>query len=147
MDTDEPIGLLVAAVRRRIKQAVGNRVRRYHLTSQQFWMVVAIAEHPGFSLGELAARVRMDVPTASRVVATLSQRKLVQIRGDVADRRRACLHLRPAGAALASELHGLAAAVRAAVVHGLSPAEQSTVRAGLRKIIDNMDRFQNGDAT
>ena len=50
MNGDEPIGLLIGAVRRRIRQAVGSHVRRYHLTTQQFWVLVAIYEHPGFSL-------------------------------------------------------------------------------------------------
>ncbi len=139
---DEHIGLLIGAVRQRIKQAVGSCVRSYELTSQQFWMLVAIYEHPGYSLGELAAHVRMDKPTASRVVFTLMNRKLVAVRGDAADRRRACLHLKPAGAAIAKDLHGLAATVRAAVVEGLSAAEQAALRASLRKIIANMDRFQ-----
>lgn len=139
---DEHIGLLIAAVRRRIKQTVGSRVRDYDLTSQQFWMLVAIHEHSGYSLGQLATHVRMDKPTASRVVFALMNRKLVTVRGDAADRRRACLYLRPAGAAVAKELHGLAVAIRAAIVEGLSGAEQVALRASLRKIIANMDRFQ-----
>ncbi len=142
--SDEHIGLLIGAVRRRIKQAVGSRVRGYDLTGQQFWMLVAIYEHPGYSLGQLAAHVRMDKPTASRVVFALMNRKLVTVRGDAADRRRACLYLKPAGATIAKELHGLAAAVRVAVVEGLSVAEQTALRTSLRKIIANMDRFQNG---
>lgn len=146
-DGDEHIGLLIAAVRRRIKQAVGSRVRRYELTTQQFWILVAIYEHPGLSLGELAAHIRMDTPTASRVVFTLIQRKLVEARGDATDRRRARLHLRPAGAALAGEVHELARNVRAAVVQGLSAAEQAVLRQALRKVIANMDRLQSTAAT
>lgn len=145
-EAEEPIGLLIGAVRRRIKQAIGSRVQPYRLTSQQFWVLVAIHEHPGYSLGELAAHIRMDVPTASRVVATLMKRKLVQTRDDANDRRRACLHLRPSGAALGSELLDLAAGVRAAAVQGLSRAEQTALRISLRKIIDNMERFQRAGA-
>lgn len=146
-DADEHIGLLIAAVRRRIKQAVGSRVRRYDLTTQQFWILVAIYEHPGLSLGELAAHIRMDTPTASRVVFTLIQRKLVEARGDAMDRRRARLHLRPPGAALAADLHELARNVRAAVVQGFSAAEQVALRQALRKVIANMDRLQGAAAT
>ncbi|MFI5398404.1 MAG: MarR family winged helix-turn-helix transcriptional regulator [Candidatus Binatia bacterium] len=144
---DEHIGLLIGAVRRRIKQALGSHARRYDLTTQQFWSLVAIYEHPGFSLGELAAHLRMDSPTASRVVFTLMNRKLVGVRGDAADRRRARLHLRAPGAALAKDLHELATAVRAAVVQGLSSTEQAALRASLRKIIANMDRFQDSNTT
>lgn len=146
LSADEPIGLLIAAARRRIRQAVGSRVRGYDLTTQQFWVLVAIYEHPGFSLGELAAHIRMDTPTASRVVFALINRKLVEVRDDAEDRRRARLHLKPAGAALAKALQALATATRAAIVQGLSATEQAALRAALRKIIANMDRLQDGDA-
>jgi MarR family transcriptional regulator for hemolysin len=141
---EEPIGLLIGAVRRRIKQAVGSRVRRYHLTTQQFWVLVAIDEHPGCSLRELAAQLRMDEPTASRLVATLMRRKLAQIKGDAADRRRAHIYLRASGTALGQELRTLATAVRAAVIKGLSHSEQAALRRALRKVIANMDSLQNG---
>ena len=146
LDGDEPIGLLIGAVRRRIRQAVGSHVRRYHLTTQQFWVLVAIYEHPGFSLRQLARHLRMDEPTASRIVATLMKRKLVQVKGDATDRRRACMHLRAPGAALAMDLRALAGSVRAAVVQGLSAAEQAALRCSLRKIIANMDRLQGATA-
>jgi len=146
MDGEEHIGLLIGAVRRRIKQAVGSRVRRYHLTTQQFWVLVAIFEHPGFSLGQLAAHLRMDEPTASRVVSALMKRKLVRVKGDTADRRRARVHLAPAGAVRGKELQELATTVRATVVKGLSPAQLAALRSSLRTIVTNMDHLQNGDA-
>ena len=147
MESEEPVGLLIGAVRRRIKQVLGSHARRYHLTTQQFWVLVAIYEHPGFSLGELATHLRMDKPTASRLVFTLMQRKLVQVRGDATDRRRARLHLEASGAAVGQELRELATAVRAAVVRGFTTAELSAQRDSQRKIIANMDRFQDDYTT
>ncbi len=147
MHGEEPIGLLVGAVRRRIRQAVGSHVRRYQLTTQQFWVLVAIYEHPGFSLKQLAAHLRMDEPTASRVVAALMKRKLVHVKGDAADRRRACIHLRAPGAELGKDLGALATTIRAAVVQGLSTSEQAALRGSLRKIIANMDRLQDRKMT
>ena len=144
---DEPIGLLIGAVRRRIKQAAGSCARHHDLTTQQFWVLVAISEHPGFSLGELAGHLRMDEPTTSRVVFALTKRKLVQVKGDAADRRRARLHLAAPGVTLAAELGGLAAELRAAVVRGFSSSQQAALRASLRRIIANMDRFQNDGTT
>jgi DNA-binding MarR family transcriptional regulator len=143
MDPDEPVGLLIGAVRRRIRQALGSHARRYHLTAQQFWVLVTIYEHPGFSLGELAAHLRMDKPTASRLVFTLAKRKMVQVRDDTADRRLARLHLEAAGTAVGRELVELATAVRSAIVRGFTTAELAALRDALRKIIANMDRFQH----
>src|SRR6266849_622243 len=142
MPGDEPIGLLIAAVRRRITQALGSCVRRYHLTPRQFWILVALYEHPGLSLGELAAHLRMDDPTASRVIFALMNRKLVQVRDDAEDRRRSRLYLGTPGAALGKELHELATAVREAIVQGLSLSERKTLQASLRKIIVSRARSQ-----
>src|SRR5262249_34513675 len=97
---EEHIGLLIAAARRRIKQAVGELVRRYRLPAQQFWVLVAVRESGGLSLRELAKRLRMDEPTASRVVSALTERKLMRADAHPADRRRWCLHLGSAGAPL-----------------------------------------------
>jgi DNA-binding MarR family transcriptional regulator len=145
MSDNEPIGLLIGAVRRRIKQAVTSRARLYRLTPQQFWVMVALHERPGLALGQLAARLRMDEPTASRVVGALMNRQLVQVRGDQADRRRACLFLGAQGEPLAKELQELAAAVRNAVVDGLSERDQTALRTFLRRIIANMERFRDAD--
>jgi DNA-binding MarR family transcriptional regulator len=48
------------------------------------------------------------------VVFALMNRKLVEVRDDAEDRRRARLHLKPAAAALAKALHALATAMCAA---------------------------------
>lgn len=140
---NEHIGLLIGAARRRIKQAVGERVRRYSLTAPQFWVLVAIRETKGTSLRELAARLRMDEPTASRVVTALIQRKLVRGEEHPTDRRRSCLHLAPAGIAVADELHAAASEIRNAVAQGLTADEKAALRAGLRKVIANMERLRS----
>jgi len=85
---EEPIGLLIAAARRRIKQVVGIQARRYHLTAQQFWVLVAVYEHPNVPLHTLAARLHIDDPTASRIVFSLVRRQPLQSKIDPCDRRR-----------------------------------------------------------
>jgi DNA-binding MarR family transcriptional regulator len=146
-EREEHIGLLVAAARRRIKQTVGVRVRRYQLTPQQFWVLVAIHESTGLSLRQLAERLRMDEPTASRVVSTLIRRKLARVESHPLDRRRSCLHLGIAGAAMANELGTIAGEVRSALVDGLSVAERSALRSSLRKVIANMERLVLDEGT
>jgi len=46
----EPIGLLIAAARRRMKRALQDRVAPHGLTPQQFWVLVNIDEAEGPSL-------------------------------------------------------------------------------------------------
>lgn len=140
----EAVGLLIGAARRRMKRAVEERVRPYGLTPQQFWALINIDEADGPSLGEIAARLRMDAPTASRAVTQLLRRKLVKAEGDRGDRRRLRLWLAPAGRAKIGELHALAAQLRGGAVHGLSRQEEETVCVLLRKIIANLDAMLDG---
>jgi len=136
----EPIGLLVGIVRARIKRAVGTRVAPFRLSPQQFWVLVTVSEQPGLSLRELTERHHVDPPTASRIIGTLAERKLVRAEGDPEDRRRSRLILTPSGRALARKVIPVAREIRAAVVDGLTSAEQRALRHGLRKIMLNMDR-------
>jgi len=137
----EPLGLLIAVARSRIKQTVGELARPFRLSPQQFWLLVGIAESEGSSLGQLAARYHLDQPTASRVVTALVRRGLVAAGGDPEDRRRFRLALTPAGRQLAERLAPLAAEVRAATVAGLSAAERELLSASLRRIVANLRRL------
>ncbi len=135
---DEPIGILIAAARSAINQAARARLEGSQLTPQQFWVLMALFEHPGTSLREVCEQRRMDPPTGSRVVAALARRKLVHVGGDAADRMRCCLELTPLGRTLARSLRGVLRDLRQRVVHGLSPAEQRTFRTLLRRVVANV---------
>ena len=122
-----------------MKRVVDDRVRPHGLTAQQFWLLVNIDEADGPSLGEMAQRIRMDAPSASRAVAQLLRLKLVKTQGDRGDRRRLRLWLTPAGKGRIGALHKLAAELRGATVHGLTRNEEETLRVLLRKIVANFD--------
>lgn len=142
MSRQEPIGLLVAVVRRRIRQVTTALVREHRLSPQQFWTVVAIARGGEMSLRELAARRQMDEPTACRVVDTLVRRRLVRSSPDREDRRRSRLALTPSGRTMADELLPIAETIGAAVERGLNSGERTAVVAGLKKVIANLDLFE-----
>jgi len=137
----EPVGLLIAAARARMKRAVTDRVRPHGLTPQQFWALIHIDEADGPSLGEVASRLRMDAPSASRAVTQLLKRKLVVAEGDAGDRRSLRLQLTKAGKARIGALRDLASELRGAAVHGLTRDEEQELRTLLRKIIVNLDQL------
>jgi MarR family transcriptional regulator, transcriptional regulator for hemolysin len=140
---EEPVGLLIAAARSRLKQAVLPRAAAHRLTAQQFWFLVALEELPGISQAELAERVRSDAPTTSRVVAGLARRRLVRKEPDPSDRRQSRLSLTLAGRKLAGELSRIARAIRAAVTEGMTEADQEALRGGLRRVIANLERLSS----
>ena len=135
---DEAIGILIGAVRRRIKQTTGRQLRGTGLSPQQFWTLMAIHDEAGCSLRSLCERRWIDAPTASRVVATLAAKRLVRVGGDSADRRRCRLELTSSGHALAERLLPLLDAQRATLVRGLSASEHQSLRALLHRLIDNL---------
>ncbi len=144
---EEPIGLLVAAVRSGLRQLLLARIAPLGLSVQQFWLLVGIAEHPCHSQAELAARLRVDEATASRVVRTLAGRRWVRASRDEADRRRVRLELTAAGEKLAGSLLPVAGEIRGAVDSALTSAERAATRAALVKILSAVhDRAPRPDA-
>ena len=134
----EPITRVIGATRRRIHQAVGRRVHAHGLNPERFWVLVNLLEAPGSSLRELARRLRMDEPSASRIMASLARRRLVRAQPDAEDRRRRRLELTREGRALAGALAPVAAEVREAAESGLTDEEKATLCRLLRRIGDNM---------
>jgi len=139
----EYVGLLIGAARRRIKQSVTARAEPQGLSSLQFWVLVLLHNSPGLSLGELAEKQRLEVPNASRVVGSLVKRRMVRLKRDPADRRRAQLELTPNGLALARKLQKAADDVRGAVVAGMSAEEVETFRSLLRRVLDNLEQLDS----
>jgi len=140
-------GHLIAVARRRIKQAVLARAAGHGLSTQQFWTLVALREDVGRSQGELAARLRVDAPTASRVLAALIRRRLVRAEVDPGDRRRTRVFLTRAGELLARTLTRRADEIRAALIDGMTPAEVEGLRRGLRRVIENLERLDANGRT
>jgi DNA-binding MarR family transcriptional regulator len=140
----EPVGRLIGVARRRIKQVVGRRLRDHRLSPQQFWVLVNLGESPDISLSELAERLHMDDPTASRIVGALTVRRLARVQPHPTDRRRRCLGLTPAGVALARRVAPIALEVRRAVEAGLTPSERDNLRSLLRRVIENVERLDRG---
>ena len=135
-------GILIAAARRRIKQAVIARVGARGLTPQQFWILIAIHETPGVSQIAIAERIFADAPTVSRTIAPLVERGLARAAADPSDRRRLQLTLTPAGAKLARSLFPVAREIREAVVAGMSAEEVQALNAALDRVLANLDRLE-----
>ncbi|MBX5481595.1 MAG: winged helix-turn-helix transcriptional regulator [Myxococcaceae bacterium] len=108
------------------------------MSSQQFWLLIAVHAHPGLSAREIAALQRMDEPTASRVLAALARMDLVRATVDPDDRRRSRLALTAKGRRLATKLAPFAAQVRAAADAALTPPERVELRRLLHKVLDGV---------
>ena len=138
---------MIAVARRRFKQTVGRRVAEHGLSSQQFWVLVHLHDEDGPSLRDVCDTLRIDPPTASRIVTALARRGLVRPAPDPGDRRRSRLKLTARGRALARGLQPLATELRAAVERDLTPRETDELRRLLQKVIAGLDQYDSEGAT
>jgi DNA-binding MarR family transcriptional regulator len=93
--------------------------RRTGLSSPQVWALTILAERPGLSLGELAARMFAHPSTVSGIIDRLEQRRAVRRTVDPEDRRGLRLLLTSSGRRLVRR----------------SP---SPVQAGLRRSLESL---------
>ena len=137
-----PLGQLIAATRRRIKQALWAQLSEDELTPQQYWILMVLMEHGPHSLHELAGKVCIDDPTACRIVKALSARGLTASSPDPDPGRRILIPMAPSTEALQKRLKGMAAKVRGGLESGFSAEEKTVLRSGLMKVIANMDALE-----
>jgi DNA-binding MarR family transcriptional regulator len=141
-EVPEDLIVLIAIARRRIKQTVSNRLVRFELGPQQFWVLLNLRKEEGLSLHELARRTWTDDPTACRMVGKLIERGLIRSDEDPADRRRFRLNLTAKGRKLATELESFASEVRSTVSRGLSSDEKKQLSNLLRRVMANTDSLE-----
>lgn len=141
MSKQAQVGLLLAGLRRRQRQAVEARVGNLGLSSQQFWILEAIAQRGECCLGELLSTLPMDQPTASRVLSALQDRRLVQMESDLQDRRRRRVRLTAQGKRLAVHCSAIAKQIRKALLVGFAQAEIAALSDCLARMVANLDRL------
>lgn len=135
----EYVGVLIAAARRSLRQAVQRCIEPLHVNPPEFWTLLTLDEMSGASLGDLARKQRIDAPAASRTVAALVRRGFVRFQLDRTDRRRSRLSLTRSGEELVRKLRPIADELRARALSGMNPAEEDALRTLLRRVIRNLD--------
>lgn len=145
MDTP-PIGVAIIEARRGVWAAFCAQAREFRLSGQQCWALLALRGSPGATPGELAEELFLDPPSASRLVALLVRRGLVESEPDREDRRKSRLRLTPDGESLGDRLDVAVGRFRSGLEAGLTPEEVAAVRAGLRRILENARSLETGRA-
>lgn len=136
------LGHLIGAARRRIKQALWAQLQPLELTPQQFWVLLVVDEAMSLSLHELAQQVWMDDPTASRIVKALETRGFLCTSPDPNHGRRRLIRIGPGGTRLMPSLRALGKAFRGQIEQGVSPQAEARLRAGLERVITNMNELE-----
>jgi DNA-binding MarR family transcriptional regulator len=138
LDLAVRLRLAITRTSRRLRQTSGPGLSP-SLTSA----LASIDSHGPLTPSELAARERVQRPTATRLVARLEELGVVQRAADPQDRRSSLLSVTPEGHALMEELRGRKTAYLAQRLEGLPDDERATLdraAAILERILEEDDR-------
>jgi DNA-binding MarR family transcriptional regulator len=124
--------LTIVRTARRLRQEAGTE-----LSPSLTAALSTIERHGPLSPGEVAARERIQRPTATRVLARLEEQGLIDRMPDVRDRRSSLLTASKAGRDLLAELRTRKTAFLASRIERLEPDEQAT----LERAADILERM------
>lgn len=116
----------------RVLRAQMRRHRAADLSVPEFRTLGFLNGHAGASLTDVADHIGLTLPSMSKLVDGLVERKLVTRKFVPADRRRMTLELTARGCAILQAAHAPTEAYLAEVLSALSPTERATVVQAMR---------------
>jgi DNA-binding MarR family transcriptional regulator len=119
------------------------RLARLRLDTRQAAMLLHVAAVEGKPQQVLVRALRIPASRVVALVDDLEQRRLLQRRGDPADRRVRKLHLTPQGKRVVRQLAELAAAHEAQLCGGLESGERAQLLLLLRKAASGLQLSPN----
>ena len=133
---NETAGELMDVVPRvmRVLRAQMRSHRAADLSVPEFRTLAFLNGHAGASLSDVADHIGLTLPSMSKLLDGLVERKLVTRESDAGDRRRVTLMLTGRGRAILQAAHGPTQAYLAEVLSALSPAERATVVQAMRAL-------------
>jgi DNA-binding MarR family transcriptional regulator len=105
------------------------------LTNSRMMALATIDAGGGCTMGELARRLDLPSPLATRVAAELVGRGLAERAGDPDDRRRVVVRLTAEGRGALATVHREAEQLLSVVLHRMTEEETAALLAGLRAFL------------
>jgi len=122
----ETVPVVMRAIRAKLRQH-----RDADLSVAQFRTLAFIDRRNGVSLSEVASHIGLTLPSMSKMVDGLVNRKLITRSAHDSDRRRICLSITPAGKDILQSSYASTQAFLADKVSGLSAPELEAVSTAL----------------
>lgn len=124
---------------RAFKTAAVGRMRTLGVHAGQNFLLAELRAEQPLTIGELARRMHVEVPTAVRMAQRMEAAGLLQRRPDTGDRRRVLITLSQAGRHAAQEVPLLLDAVSEQALAGLTDDERETLVGLLHRVSANLD--------
>jgi DNA-binding MarR family transcriptional regulator len=136
----------LSTLTRRLARATGGAEEGPPMTSTQRLALFETASEGPLRLSELADRMGITAPTASRAVEGLVELGLLQRLPDPADRRAVRIDLTPTGRGQVEERKARAAAAIEPAVAALAPRDRSRLATLLARMSEEIEGSSRRDA-
>ena len=120
--------------------------RAYHLSLNEWRVLLVLANHPRVVGSQVAALTGLDKMTVRRAIAALERRGRVVRKVDATDRRRMLLRLSAAGERLYERIGLPAKARERSLFRGIVAADQERLEHLLDRLIANLLTADRGEA-
>jgi TRAP-type C4-dicarboxylate transport system substrate-binding protein/DNA-binding MarR family transcriptional regulator len=120
--------------------------KAYHLSLNEWRVLLVLANHPRVVGSEVAALTGLDKMTVSRAIAALERRGRVVRKVDATDRRRMLLRLSAAGERVYERIGVPAKARERSLFRGIGDADQKRLGRLLDRLIANLLAADRGEA-
>ncbi len=135
--TPEQVACEVLDVAPQMMRAIREQMRGHRaaeVSVPQFRALGFLEAHEGASLTDVADHIGLTLPSMSKLMDGLVERKLAKREFDALDRRRVTLELTPRGRAVLQAARDSTHAYLAEVLTRLSPAERTTVMQAMQAL-------------
>jgi DNA-binding MarR family transcriptional regulator len=140
--TYRELGRLLVSVCRLHHTRADQSMDKIGLYRGQARLLMTLSEQDGMSHSEIAEKLEISAPAATKVIQRMEKAHYVQRRSDPADERVSRVHLQTQGHALIAEIHRTFGRLDRMMFDGLSEPDLERFRDVLVRMQDNLQRFE-----
>jgi DNA-binding MarR family transcriptional regulator len=133
-----PLLRLLAASFKLTRARLQRELEHYGVHAGQDYLLEVLWEEDGLTVGEIAERLAIEVPTVVRTVQRMEAGGTVRREPDPEDRRRSRIMLTQRGRDLEPVVRGALRSVSQAATEGLTEAEAEALESLLRRVKHNL---------
>jgi MarR family transcriptional regulator, organic hydroperoxide resistance regulator len=138
---EEALGYWVARVYLASRSQMYRRFKQHDvdLTPEQWMVLVRLWQNEGLTQSALAERTFRDLPTMSRILATMERHGLVVRRRDASDARARLVYLTDVGRSLRKQLVPEARLMVEDLLRGIPAEDIAVTRRTLQRVLANLE--------
>ena len=138
----QELGRLLVSVCRLHHTRADQSMDKIGLYRGQARLLMTLAERGGLSHSEVADKLEISAPAATKVIQRMEEAQYVACQTDRADERISRVYLQPRGHALIAEIRRSFGRLDGAMFDGLEEPDLERFRALLTQMQDNLLRFE-----